>query len=133
MSSFTTPADCGSLPNPLDGQVSLTDTTEGSVATYSCLEGFILQGTDSESRMCQSDGTWSGVEPYCEETILFSFGFAAGDQQVPPGLDSASPELVKVELGGVACPFFGAQESTIYVSCILALSPDILDFYNKNG
>ncbi len=40
----------------------------GTVATYSCLEGFRLEG--SPDRNCvgddsTSDGNWDGVEPVC--------------------------------------------------------------------
>ncbi len=40
----------------------------GTVATFSCLDGFILEG--SPNRLCGGDdstsaGTWSGVDPVC--------------------------------------------------------------------
>ena len=57
-------ADCGSLNNPLNGQVTLTDTTVGSTATYECDSGFTLVG--NEERTCQDDGTWSGTDPTCD-------------------------------------------------------------------
>ena len=44
--------------------MSLTGTTAGSTATYSCTQtGYQLVGT--ATRTCQSDGTWSGSVPYC--------------------------------------------------------------------
>ena len=56
--------DCGILPHPCFGHVELSGTEEGSIATYTCSEGFELEGT--QTRVCQSDGTWSGKEPTCE-------------------------------------------------------------------
>ena len=34
-----------------------------SIAEYGCNEGFTLSG--NQSRTCQADGTWSGVDPVC--------------------------------------------------------------------
>ena len=58
-----TVVDCGVTTLPL-GQVSVTSTTFGSVATYSCATGYDLSGPDT--RVCQDDGTWSGIELTCE-------------------------------------------------------------------
>ena len=54
---------CDRLPDIANGQVELTGTTVGSVATYRCNKGFILVGT--EIRLCQANGEWSGREPVC--------------------------------------------------------------------
>ena len=54
---------CPDLPNPLGGVVNLTSRTIGSTVTYSCNEGFILNG--SAERVCQEDGTWSITPPSC--------------------------------------------------------------------
>ena len=35
----------------------------GTVATYSCTDGYELVG--EEKRTCLVDGTWTGAEPYC--------------------------------------------------------------------
>ena len=59
-------ADCGSLPNPRDGQVTFEPagtTVFRSRAIYSCNFGFSLQG--DKTRVCQADETWSGSEPKC--------------------------------------------------------------------
>ena len=37
--------------------------TFSSVASYSCDQGFGLQG--DATRVCQADGTWSGRTPQC--------------------------------------------------------------------
>ena len=54
---------CGSLPPPENGAVDASITTVGSVATYSCDNGFLISG-DSQ-RNCQMDGFWSGSAPTC--------------------------------------------------------------------
>ena len=59
--------DCGGLSSPQNGQVILTNTTFGSIATYLCDEGFNLIG--DMQRMCQSNGEWSGNEPICESQL----------------------------------------------------------------
>ena len=53
--------DCGDLPDPNNGQVTISATTFGGVAMYSCNVGFLLAG--SSTRICGSDGTWSGTAP----------------------------------------------------------------------
>ncbi len=55
--------DCGSLSNPADGSVSYSQTTEGSIATYSCSSGFEMTG--ASSTVCGSDGVWSNSAPTC--------------------------------------------------------------------
>ena len=55
--------DCGSLSAPSNGQISITTTTFGSMTTYSCDPGYILDG--NSSRICLSDGQWSGSQPSC--------------------------------------------------------------------
>lgn len=63
--------DCGDLDDPENGEVSLTGTTFGSNATYSCNDGYFLEG--ESSRVCQSDGNWSGEAPTCERKSYFCF------------------------------------------------------------
>ena len=53
--------DCCALPNPLNGLVQFPGTTVGSVASYSCFVGYILNGTSN--RTCEADGEWSGDPP----------------------------------------------------------------------
>ena len=59
--------DCGSLEDPVDGQVNFVETFGGSVANYSCDESYVLCG--SESRLCQLNGSWSGSPPDCISTL----------------------------------------------------------------
>ena len=56
--------ECGRLPNPLNGRVSVTGIDFGSVANYTCNEGFSLLQGDAR-RTCGPDGGWSGNEPTC--------------------------------------------------------------------
>ena len=71
---FLTAVDCGTLPNPLNGQVSHpSGTTFGQTATYICEQGYTLNEDSSRPnpRICQADGYWSGTslscprKPYC--------------------------------------------------------------------
>ena len=55
---------CGNLSSPINGQVSTDGNTFGLQANYSCSEGYVLNG--NSTRMCQSDGQWSGSEATCE-------------------------------------------------------------------
>ena len=106
-------ADCGPLPDPPNGQVTLMpDTLEGSTATYTCDDGFLVAGTDT--RICQSNGNWSNIEPTCDVSSLFPFGVSVGDQVVPPAFIGQSPPVVKTTFNA-SCPFFGVQEDTLYV------------------
>ena len=60
---------CPDLPDPVDGSVELRSGTEvGSIAVYSCNEGFVLFGGFS-IRQCGSDGMWSGKAPVCNTGI----------------------------------------------------------------
>ena len=61
---FTSVAVCGFLPDPVNGMVTISGPTFGSIATYTCNTGYILIG-DTE-RVCQGNGVWSGSEPVCQ-------------------------------------------------------------------
>ena len=65
-----TASGCGRLKPPDNGDVQLTGTTIGSSATYSCSEGFNLEGDNI--RVCQESGEWSGVEPVCSSESSIS-------------------------------------------------------------
>ena len=56
--------ECEDLASPANGQVTLNGTAFGSIAIYSCDDGYVLNG--NEMRICQSSGEWSGDEPTCE-------------------------------------------------------------------
>jgi len=52
------------LLDPNNGTVTLTGTGLGAEASYSCIEGFRINGTSN--RVCQMDDEWSGSEPTCD-------------------------------------------------------------------
>ena len=60
---LTLEVNCGLLPNIPNGSVVLNGITFGSVATYSCIEGFVVMGI--VTRTCGADEVWSGNEPSC--------------------------------------------------------------------
>ena len=70
--SFILPAaQCPPLPEIANGMISyLPDNTSdydvGTMAIYVCEDGFTL--SRDETRDCQSDGTFSGMEPVCSMT-----------------------------------------------------------------
>ena len=55
---------CEELENPANGVVIVEGNKVGSSATYRCDDGFTLTGGD-ETRVCQPNGEWSGMEPTC--------------------------------------------------------------------
>lgn len=65
---LSTAIDCGPLPAPVKGEVSLTATVFESVATYSCFPGYTLQG--NATRECGADAQWNGQAPTCESKSL---------------------------------------------------------------
>lgn len=58
---------CDNLFSPLNGDVSLTGTAFQDTATYTCDEGYVLNG--DETRECLSTGSWSGEEPVCDRML----------------------------------------------------------------
>ena len=64
-----TVVDCGTLTNPVNGQVSHTaGTTFGQTANYSCDTGYNLVG--NSLRTCQDTGVWSGSTPGSQGTFI---------------------------------------------------------------
>ena len=58
------PDGCPTLTDPASGDVNFNSTEIGSMANYSCNEGFILNG--NATRICQDNGEWSGDDPTCQ-------------------------------------------------------------------
>ena len=54
---------CSKLPHPENGNVSWNSTDFNSIASYSCNEGFVLNGIPQ--RVCQASGYWSDRPPQC--------------------------------------------------------------------
>ena len=62
--------DCGQPSNPgPNGEVSVGETTFGSVANYSCNLGYRLV-PENNARLCQVNETWSGMDPMCQSMLL---------------------------------------------------------------
>ncbi len=55
---------CRVLEAPANGQVSLSGTSVGSQAFYSCNKGFLLVGDGV--RVCKAEGEWSYQAPVCQ-------------------------------------------------------------------
>ena len=69
LSFLSLAVDCGSLSDPINGQVSTPDgTTFGSQAIYSCNEGFSV--VENPIRLCEANRDWSGPEPTCASKLL---------------------------------------------------------------
>ncbi|XP_013383226.1 sushi, von Willebrand factor type A, EGF and pentraxin domain-containing protein 1 [Lingula anatina] len=61
------PVSCGQ-PDPLyNGRVHLTDTTYGSIASYTCKKGHVLVG--SQRVTCKDNGFWSHGVPTCKRVV----------------------------------------------------------------
>ena len=58
--------NCRFPPFPRYGTVSVTGTSVGSPAFYSCYSGFALHG--NPTRVCKRDGRWSGRTPHCSRS-----------------------------------------------------------------
>ena len=59
---------CGSLDSPENGLLAISNITFGSIANYSCSEGYAIMG--NEMRTCQENGSWSGEEPVCQSEYV---------------------------------------------------------------
>lgn len=69
--SYFAAMDCG-VPDPLpNGTVFYNSTVFGSVATYSCVEGYELIAGDPLIQ-CQADGEWSNTVPRCEREYIYT-------------------------------------------------------------
>uniref|UniRef100_A0A4Q8K2M2 U31-Liphistoxin-Lth1a_1 n=1 Tax=Liphistius thaleban TaxID=1905330 RepID=A0A4Q8K2M2_9ARAC len=56
---------CSTPNHPAKGRVIYSSVGYGSQLRYECNEGFRLN--HKETRVCNSNGEWSGEEPFCEE------------------------------------------------------------------
>ena len=59
---------CPTLSNPENGQVTVTNYTVVSVATYTCNNGYTLTG--AEMRMCVQNGQWTPEESTCQCKLI---------------------------------------------------------------
>lgn len=65
--------DCGILSVPLNGSLAGSETIFPNEVTFSCDEGFILNG--SSVRRCLSNGSWSGIQTSCEGELALMNGY----------------------------------------------------------
>ena len=74
---------CPSLDGPNNGSVSVSSTSFGGRALYSCKYGYRLSG--SSYRFCLLSGEWSGIQPTCISKhhkvylILYIIGLFSGN------------------------------------------------------
>ena len=54
---------CNALLDPANGVVSTTGYGVGDIAIYTCNEGYVLLGSDTQT--CLSSGQWSGSPATC--------------------------------------------------------------------
>ena len=109
-------AGCERLPDISNGEVELSGRTVGSTATYSCNQGFVLVG--SSTRICQSNGQWSGSEPSCGRSQFFTTGAVNSTMACKyPALllllrQICLNSLVDVGCGSLPNPSFGRVDLT---------------------
>lgn len=63
---------CSTLDTPDKGTLIMTSSQYSSVASFSCNNGYVLQG--SQQLTCMDSGNWSGVIPVCR-IIGYNFYF----------------------------------------------------------
>ena len=76
---FKCRSDCGDPGLIGNGQRELTGTAVGEIVTFSCFEGFRMEG--SQLRECGQGGLWSGSVPVCTcELEGWGEGWNRGEQ-----------------------------------------------------
>lgn len=75
------PNPCPSLTAPINGAVSPSTGSTGTLASYSCNAGHTLVG--SLSTTCQTTGTWSSATPTCSPNPCPPLFVPANGQAVP--------------------------------------------------
>ena len=65
---------CDNLLIPANGSISCSSDRvgvgyEGDTCSFTCNTGYKLMGSDT--RTCQSDGSWTGIEVICRKGILY--------------------------------------------------------------
>lgn len=116
--------DCGSL-SINHGTVVTEATSLGSVAQYSCENGYTLIGGDN--RTCEAKGMWSGEEPQCVMTSRSSPPHIAG--QTPSSLiGEKTPQLpqetpIPTSSVGARCHWNGSESGGEQI-CNSKAAPD---------
>ncbi|KAH3698415.1 hypothetical protein DPMN_085935 [Dreissena polymorpha] len=86
--------DCGQLYSPVNGTVTVTNTTYGAIANYSCDTGYSMVG--HESTTCNSTGHWNKAAPVCSQIVC-------GNITITNGLVSYSGEKVYGDHANITC------------------------------
>ncbi len=86
---------CPALSDPTNGMVDVPNNNFGTVATFTCDNGYTLTG--GSFRVCQNDGTWSGSAPTCQGEFHYiltgSFTFLDTVNTGPTELPTTCPDL----------------------------------------
>ena len=61
-------AGCLALDGPTNGMVTWTGLAPGDITTYTCKDGYILNG--EATRTCGTDSNWSGMPPTCDRKYV---------------------------------------------------------------
>lgn len=89
---------CSRLSQPANGQVVWESTDFNSVATYSCNDGYMLNGVSEH--VCQASGFWSDRPPYCSQTPLIpTFVTHVSDSLPQPTNIPNRPSSVNDDIG----------------------------------
>ena len=67
MKLFLALVDCGVPGTPTNGIVKFNSTVKGSIATYECNKGCVLNG--AVQRVCENTGQWSCNVPRCKSEL----------------------------------------------------------------
>ena len=109
---------CDQLPEPANGSLALSNRTIfGSVAEYSCNDGFLLEG-DTTTRLCTSDG-WTGSEPTCRgmKSVIDFAGLSMASSHCQLCLGVDAPILQNRELDLISFEFHLAPISLVQLVC----------------
>jgi len=75
MSNFSLDIRCDNLSAPANGEITSCSSGtigvgyEGDTCNFTCNTGYELTGSDTSTRTCQSDGSWSGNDALCIKGI----------------------------------------------------------------
>ncbi|XP_053395370.1 mucin-like protein [Mercenaria mercenaria] len=102
--------DCKAVAAPENGNRNGNYTKFGSVVTFDCLDGYLLQG--DLAIVCNSSGKWNGTVPSCIEKVsLYPHGISEGDDIIPDNTDSCS-DAILLDPG---IPIFEETHKKIYI------------------
>ena len=103
--------DCGNLSGVVNGMVETVATIFGSVANYSCDNGYELVGPST--RTCQANGSWSDIDPLCKgkieknyaivRTMIICLAVDCGNVDPPSYGDVHAPETTFQAVATYSC------------------------------